>query len=213
MAEMTAPQTPGKARRFLDVYRRLWRTHPLVAAALTAAVIAVGALVGSRVAYTRSSDDEPPIRVKGGSIELELMANPADRNNAWDQDTVQGRWTVHPGHRSKDDDDLGFAVMTTSTTNPCPAVAHGVKYISFTFTDADGAQTEDAVTVTANGHKTGVKAQPGHKKETLNSNGRTLIYGTPGDGGRPSAMSYQLKTGPRLTCNLAQGDTVVILEW
>jgi hypothetical protein len=212
MAEMTGSRTLERAQTFLDVYKRLWRTHPLVAAALTAAVIAVGAFVGSRVAYTRSSNDEPPIRVKGGSIEFELMANAADLNNTWDQDNVQGQWMVHPGRRTRDDDDLGFAVLTTSA-KPCPAVAHEVKYVSFTFTDADGANTEDAVTVTANGHKTRVKGQQGHKKEVLNPTGRTLVYGTRGDGGWPSAMSYQLKTGPRVTCNLAQGDTVVILEW
>src|SRR5262245_19361599 len=59
-----------------------WRDHFAAAAvvALSGAVIGiVGAFIGFRIL---STGDEPPIRVKGGSIELHLLSKDATWTNA-----------------------------------------------------------------------------------------------------------------------------------
>ena len=80
-----------------------------------------------------------------------------------------------------------------------------MKEISFSFSDGTHESSE-AITVKSTGKKIRVTGKG------LSNSGRVLKYGTAGIGW-PSKMTYKGATGAGITCDLANGDRVIILEW
>jgi hypothetical protein len=197
---------------FLMRFRELWRDHPYLMALSLALAITIGAAVGiqlyvSLFVAAASTGDEPPIRVRGGSIYLDLIA-PDDADNTWDPDSGDNTWKARSGKRK--DDNLGFAVLTSNTTNPCPASAHDVKVISFEFTPTPPTPPppsplpKKAYEIRSSGKKTRVSG------EGLQPFGRRLTNSVPG---AVTAMTYQLQSGGTTTCSLNEHDIVVIFDW
>jgi hypothetical protein len=96
----------AETQRDDDSFVEFWRTNKV---ALTLAGIGAAAVVAGIVksAYSvlevRAGGDEPPIRVKGGSIDLRLLTN----HHQWKASTRANEWKISGGpHRSKDDFDL-----------------------------------------------------------------------------------------------------------
>jgi hypothetical protein len=198
---------------FVMQFRQLWRDHPYFVAVGIALLITIGAGVGIKF-YTAlfvaaaSTGDEPPIRVKGGSIYFDLIA-PDDTDNVWDPDSgVDNTWKVRSGKRK--DDNLGFAVLTSNTTKPCPASAHDVKTISFEFTPRPPTPPptpplpKKVYEIRSSGKRTRISG------EGLQPFGRRLTNSVAGD---VTSMTYQLQNGGQTTCDLNPNDTVVIFDW
>lgn len=198
---------------FVMQFRQLSRDHPYFVAVGIALLITIGAGVGIKL-YTAlfvaaaSTGDEPPIRVKGGSIYFDLIA-PDDADNTWDADSSDNTWKVRSGKRK--DDNLGFAVLTSNTTNhPCPASAHDVKLVSFEFTPTTPTPPpptplpKKVYEIRSSGKKTRVSG------EGLQPFGRRLSNSV---AGAVTSMTYQLQSGGPTTCNLNATDIVVVFDW
>lgn len=197
---------------FLVRFRELWRDHPYLMAVGFALLITIGAAIGIKIYVSllvnaSSTGDEPPIRVRGGSIYFDLIA-PDDAENTWDPDSGDNTWKVRSGKRK--DDNLGFAVLTSNTANPCPASTHDVKMISFQFTPTPPTPPpptplpKKVYEIRSSGKKTRISG------EGLQPFGRRLSNSVPG---AVTSMTYQLQTGGPTTCDLDATDIVVVFDW
>jgi hypothetical protein len=80
-----------------------WTDHPV---AIAAAAVTGAAILGVALYFFYDTGDEPPIRVKNGSLELQLITN----NKHWKENPDLKHWKISGGHRSKDPLDVTIAV-------------------------------------------------------------------------------------------------------
>jgi hypothetical protein len=118
-ASLGRPSSPS----ILSSVKRFACEHPFLFA--TGALILGGAIVA--VAYKLlAAGDEPPIRVKKGSMYLELLT---DADEKWEPETpTSPNWKISKGTRSKDD--LRVVVVTTGSHTGCqnqPATARSAE--------------------------------------------------------------------------------------
>ena len=121
---------------FMAGFGELWREHPLMTATAILAVLLAGGvvlppLVHAIVAALQSASggDEPPIRVKGGSIDLDVI-DPNTLTSPW---AGSGKsWSPARGRRNSAD--IGFAVSGNAPAG-CPAVGSDAQKLVFRFTD------------------------------------------------------------------------------
>lgn len=87
-----------------------WQDHPIAitVAALAGAVALAGILY---LAGAFETGDEPPIRVKNGSLELQLLTN----SRHWKQNPDLKHWKISGGTRGKDPLDVSIAVNAGAT--------------------------------------------------------------------------------------------------
>lgn len=93
-----------------------WQDHPvaITVAALGGALILAGILAAAG-AFAGDTGDEPPIRVKNGSLELHLLTN----NKHW-KERGNGdvkRWKISGGTRGDDTLDVDITVNAGATCN------------------------------------------------------------------------------------------------
>jgi len=84
-----------------------WAKHPrefLIAAAL-GILVGVGAIILLR--FLSDTGDEPPIRVKNGSLELHLLSS----YDVWDQAGSSNKWKVK-GNKQRSKDDLQLTIAS-----------------------------------------------------------------------------------------------------
>jgi hypothetical protein len=106
----------AETQRDDDSFVEFWRTNKV---ALTLAGIGAAAVVAGIVKYgyaaleTRAGGDEPPIRVKGGSIHFEVLSTSSHwAKNPW------GIWKTSNGSRKKDALDIIISVGPGATVTP-----------------------------------------------------------------------------------------------
>jgi len=94
-ANASPPASTTAARR--NGFADIWRDHPFIMLVTTAAALAVGATVVT-LFLTLAADDEPPIRVKTGSLELYLVSH----EKHFQQDGSSQNWKISGGSRRED---------------------------------------------------------------------------------------------------------------
>ena len=160
-----------------------WTEDPL--AALTAA--AIGVLVGAGVTlgilYVTSSGDEPPIRVRNGSIQLEVGAS------TWKQ--TGNVWKISGGAKQVDSYWLYLA-----PTNPAACQSPKINGNGIVFGLNDGTQ----VRVESKNRKTEVTST---RPLTLSADKKTLSYG----GGDVYITEIRLDGASGSQCTFASKDT------
>src|SRR6476660_5944163 len=188
---------PETKAGFLVRLGELFRTHPVQMLVVTAAVLGAGAAVGILVFRALTSGgDEPPIRVKGGSIYLELIG-PSFPFVLGDWDDKNDHWEVHDGRKNS----LGVAIKTTSGN--CPVFMEDVKKVTFSFTpDSNGVEITDYLTIDPGGNKTKISPKDGSLGKTDHS-GKKLDF--PG-AGYISAVTVHPKTGGPQKYTFAKGE-------
>jgi hypothetical protein len=108
-----AAGSPSNPPTFRQRARTLAAAHPLTVAVLGLVVGLLGALmIGVLLSRT---GDEPPIRVKGGSIELELLEPDGLFSRKWNEDgNTKKKWTL--GGKRKDD---AYQILVAYTGGAC----------------------------------------------------------------------------------------------
>jgi len=199
---------PGAKVGFMTRFGELWREHPLITAAGILTLLLAGARLVPLVKAIfpallgASGGDEPPIRVKGGSIDLDVI-DPNTSSPPW---SGSGRNFV-PSRGRRNSQDIGFAVLNAPAG--CPAAGSEVQRIVFRFTDPSTGGPDD-VTIHATGNTTHVDLS-----NSLPSppSGRTLTY-PGGTTGGPWYMTIHLRAGGQpVTCKLGASNEVIIFEW
>lgn len=120
-----------------------WQDHTV---ALTVAALA-GAVVVAGLVYVASaffaSDDEPPILVKNGSIELHLLSS----DKSWVQESGTSKWKISGGTRGKEPFDVTVAFtggVCSSQTATGPVVR--ITYSDLTYIDLEAKNKSTRVT-------------------------------------------------------------------
>ena len=159
--ERTALVAPR--RSFSDVVR----DHPFVfAAALLLGAAVVGTVIFLYNTFT--VDEEAPIRVRNGSLELHLLTE----KQAWEeQGKGSGNYSVRNAKRFKEEFEVTVAIRTGAECGPSKTATG--KDIVLTYKDEDGKDW--TVTLDSAGHKTKVK--PNGFTFTLSPE-QKLAYGT-----------------------------------
>lgn len=95
----------------------------------------VGLLTGGLLLYGAikllSTGDEPPIRVKKGSIEMELLAKAG--GVTWTENGNKKNWKLSGGTRANDGYDVFVAADSTKCSNG--GYARGVNWVEITYDD------------------------------------------------------------------------------
>lgn len=147
---------------------------------ISAAAITV-VVVGLAWLKIRSSEDEAPIRVRGGSIEIETQDGEwKDGNDAWINDT---RGKINSGE---------LWVKVTSSTATCKAMGKPVQVVY--------SNPNVRAVFTTSGMLVWNKTRVSPKGGVAFVDGKHLRAGTPGDGGRITEVRAQ-----NLTCSIAAG--------
>jgi hypothetical protein len=146
-----------------------WRDHPV---AMVVTAFAAAAVVGG-LAYVASllladTGDEPPIRVKNGSLELQLLAT----HKSWAQDGSNDKWKISAGTRKKEPLDVIVAYTAGAT---CSSQTASGKIVRITYSDLTYIDLE------AKNKTTKVTIGPSSKQLTRVSE-QLLTYGTAGAG-------------------------------
>jgi hypothetical protein len=138
----------------------------------TAAIVGfaaiVGAAAGAAAAWFKmkafvATGDEPPIRVKNGSMELQLLTKAGSRK--WDDpDGNPRKWEVSGGSRGKDEFQVTIVVRNGAT---CSSQAVSGRTVEVEY--SDGTRVE----LKATGKKTRLKSS---KDLTRTDEERTLVY-------------------------------------
>jgi hypothetical protein len=76
-----------------------------------------------------AASDEPPVHVKGGSIDFTLLPTGNAPGAQWVQDSSAMEWSVDKGHRQNDK--LGLLIL--ANVSGCPASASGLKTVEIVF--------------------------------------------------------------------------------
>lgn len=145
--------------------------------AIAATVVALGAagvaLYYRYVLATRAGD-EPPIRVKGGSIEMDLIRH-ANNAHQWHKPNPNDKrkWKISNGHRSTP---RYLVYVGANDCSKCTNAEHVVKLVHVgsvvTFVHEDGTE----VSFNAAGNSTEVTSQ----KDLTDSSNQKLTYPTAG---------------------------------
>jgi hypothetical protein len=188
--------------------RRQARTYAAIA--ITAVALAIGAGLAYFFA-TASSGDEPPIRVKGGSLDLDVIAQ--KQGNGWM--LHEGTWIAKNGKRNGSK--LAVMTLPPSDDNNCEKWLYLANDdITITFTDTAGVspQTFD-VTFNVKDHTN----PAGEKERKTSINPGTLPLTLSSTDVRKLANSddgyiSSIKIGKNLTCSFAREDKeeVVVFE-
>lgn len=114
-----------------------WQDHPV---AIAAAAVAGAAMLVAGLYFTGRLDtgDEPPIRVKNGSLDFYLATN----NLKWKSRGDVRHWKVSGGKRSKDPLDVAIAVNPGAS---CSAQAGTGDSLAITYNN--GTQTAVLITI------------------------------------------------------------------
>ncbi len=137
-------------------------TSPLVAAAVGVVVGAVIVVIGVWSGFVLAGD-EAPIRVKQGSIEIELLY----AGKEWKQDGTAQNWKMKTGTRTSEDYELYIA--PSNSANCSGGLTPKGKVIRFEYSDGAYVQLQ------AQNFKTRVTA---NRDLVKSSNGSTLTYQT-----------------------------------
>jgi hypothetical protein len=188
---------PG-GRSFVDAVTE----HPVivVVSLLAGAALLAGALAAIG---TWADSDEAPIRVKNGSLDMQIMS----AGQEWQASGSSGNWTVRNGALSRDQYDVTVASRTGATCGPSVTATGGD--IVFTYQTDSGPKE---IRLQAASRKTTVK--PGNGVTMTLVNPQLLSY-------RPSGTGYlkQIAVGsganPAVLCSFtgpAQLDHVLVLN-
>jgi len=140
--------------------------------ALTAVILTIAIAVGSFSACNRLggpgalTGDEPPIRVRNGSIELKLLTTIYD----WGEDPPndQKNWTPRSGPKGKNEYELFIHV---SDVNSCRGGTHKEDAKTIVLVYGTAAADVQTISIKATGNHTRVKSS-----EKLTPNGKLLEY-------------------------------------
>lgn len=149
----------------------LWRREnlvPLLAMGLLAA------LVGGAIAlffFAGDSGDEPPIRVKNGSIELQVLGN-----DKWDDKESTKHWKMK-GDKERSQTSIHLTAAYSDATLGCPVTASNER-VHLVYND------ETYVTVDASSKKTHITAKdPSRLKLQVTVGGKDKVLEYNGVGG------------------------------
>lgn len=169
------PEIPPAARK--PSWISLWKTHRvtmvfaaigvLAALAATSLVLHKIGVIEFNILKFLSDSDEAPIRVRNGSLDLELSST----SQSWVQAGTSGNWNIDSGHRFRDAFDLIVAVRPGAA---CGGGSASGAEVIFTYSN------DKKVRLQSIGRRTWVKPDPG---VTLTREGATpqkLSYATAG---------------------------------
>jgi len=169
----------------------------------TAAIVGFAAIVGAAAGAVAAwfklralvaTGDEPPIRVKNGSMEFQLLTKAGSRN--WDEDGNPRKWKVSGGSRGKDEFQVTIVVRTGAT---CSSQSVSGKTVEVEYSD------DTKVELKATGKKTRLTSG---KDLTRTDEKRTLEYTESGHIRRITVDSF--------TCNFTDRDQlehVLVLDY
>jgi hypothetical protein len=193
-----SPQRAVSTASFSTAFVQLWRMHPAAVVAAGALLVAAGvvsAWLFGKIALG-GTGDEPPIRVRGGSIDLQLVGIEGLFIGDWDHKT--DHWEVNGGKKGQ----LGVAVRTDGSV--CLPVFADVKKVTFGFTPKTGTTTgpaiDDYLTIDPSNQKT--KVTVSNTAPTPTHTGRLLDYAVTGF---ISSITIQGPTGPPQRYDFAEG--------
>jgi hypothetical protein len=177
-----------------------WAEHPrafLIAVAL-GILVGVGVIVLLR--FLADTGDEPPIRVKNGSLELHLLS----KYDEWDHAGSSNNWKVKANrYRSKDDLQLTVASRPGATCTSGFVTAKTDMIITY---HDDGANRDFDVTLKSNGKKISVSSP---ETGSNSADPSVLVYGGAGFIKAIVADSKSMCT----FANATQLDHLLILDW
>jgi hypothetical protein len=140
----------------------VWSENPVA----TAVAIGLGIVIGAGAVigydFIRAAGDEPPIRVRNGSIELEVL----HKRRQWKEVGSGGtHWKINRGERNSSSYWIYLAPTNTAHCNAAKANGGVIRFIL----------SDDAwVQVESHNNKTEVTS---NKALTRSSDGKTLSYG------------------------------------
>lgn len=138
---------------------------------LTAAAIG-GALLGAGLVYfSLSAGDEPPIWVKNGSMEIELLHN----SKEWRENGNKANWKVSGGTRGKST--YQVLISPSNAANCSGDLKPATETVTFVYSDAASTTVEFKAT----GNHTHIKVTPAQDL-TQSSDKRTLSLDAGGGG-------------------------------
>jgi len=120
---------PEPKAGFLSRYGELWREHPAAMAAVTLTWLVIGFTIAKLLTAQRT--EEPPIRVKGGS--LDLFLDTFSGNDYWTSDN--GTWIAKKGKRKGNK--VGLTMLPSSSSAGCSSLYTGNDEVTITFKDTD----------------------------------------------------------------------------
>jgi len=182
------------------------RKHSVALLVGTALIIALGALIlqvaCSQARILTSPGDEPPIRVKGGSLNLELLAKKG--TNEWSADVT---WIAKSGKRNSKK--ISVLMLPRSNDAGCTWLDPTKDEVTITFQDTD-SNTAYPVIFNVKEHggnalKTSVT--PGNLQLSLNDSDKRQISN--GDHGYISSVKID---GTTCTFSAADAVEVVLFE-
>ena len=151
----------------------------------------------------QTAGTEPPIRVRGGSMHLELLGGGAWNSNSGATEDTD--WNL--GLANRPNDDIHLQIKGANNTADCPILATRKKVV-FTYQSDDGSVTND-VTIHATGNRTKVTARTKIKKDPDGNLAYDLehhgyISGLKATGG-----------GPAISCTFGPDDLsdVILSPW
>jgi hypothetical protein len=166
------------------------------AGVLTVSLLAIGAAIGAAIVLGGSSSDEAPIRVKNGSMDIELLST----SQAWADDG--SAWHIDGGHRYREEFEVTVAARSDAQCSPSK-VASGAN-VELTFNDNRVIRFQSA------GQKT--KITPNSVIQQTGS--RQLRYGPVG-GGFIRQIAVRGNGAPTVLCTFQgpeQLDHILILN-
>lgn len=155
-----------------------WQDHPIAitVAALAGAVALAGILY---LAGAFETGDEPPIRVKNGSLELYL----ASSGERWKQQEDPKHWKISGGKRAKDPLDVAIALNPAEVnvgTTPCTAQAGTGDPLILTYSNGTSTLATITIKSTPNGKRTLVESTADLSLSSVDPKNRLLTYSTDG---------------------------------
>jgi hypothetical protein len=139
-----------------------YRTGTLVATGVLGAILGSA---GCGIYQPLVGGDEPPIRVRNGSIYMELVHS----TNTWVEETAGDKknWKMTDGERTGGNDNNYEVYFAPSTASYCKGLYATPRTIRFNFSDKNWVEFK------VTGNHTRVKSDP----NDLSSNGKQLTYG------------------------------------
>jgi len=108
----------------------VWRQHPLAMSVAAGVGLAVGVLLTfSALSVSSGAGDEPPIRVKNGSLDLDLPKG----SGTWEKDSDAKHWKI-AGNKTKKSADFTVALFPAPGKS-CPATTATASSVVITYSD------------------------------------------------------------------------------
>ena len=108
----------------------VWREHPLATAVAVGVGLAVGIILTfSALRVQLDAGDEPPIRVKNGSLDLDLPKG----SGTWETDPDAKHWKI-AGNKTKKSADFTVALFPAPGKS-CPATTATASSVVITYSD------------------------------------------------------------------------------